>query len=436
MAPPAFPADLDVVIHCAATVAFDPPIDEGFQTNLLGTVQLYEAVRDSGSRAAPRPRLHRLRGGDHEGDRPGGHAGAPSRLANGGGSRAPGARRRRGRVATTRAARSIHGGRSRKQHSRAGPQTVAADAEQRRKDWVTKRLDPVRASALPDARGGRTTTPSRRPWVSGRQEELAAASGLPLSIVRPSIIESAYVHPYPGWIEGFKMAEPIILAYGGRHDPRVPRAFRRASSTSSPPTWSSTRSSRSRRRPPPMRPRPGYYHVSSGGQEPAPMYHELYEYVREYFEKRPASGTRARRREGPEWTFPGTLRVERLLRTGERLVERRGQGRARASRSRRSMRELVARVDRDKDAIDFIRRYSDLYGTYTEAEVIYTDDRTLGLFRVAVRIRIVRASRSIAPSWTGSTTCRTCTVPPSRRASARCRPPACPRRSASASGSS
>ena len=35
---------LDVVIHCAATVAFDPPIDEGFLTNLVGAVRLYEAA--------------------------------------------------------------------------------------------------------------------------------------------------------------------------------------------------------------------------------------------------------------------------------------------------------------------------------------------------------------------------------------------------------
>ena len=30
--------------------------------------------------------------------------------------------------------------------------------------------------------------------------------------------------------------------------------------------------------------------------------------------------------------------------------------------------------------MDFVRRYSDLYGAYTEAEVIYTDDRTVELF--------------------------------------------------------
>src|SRR5207248_5876003 len=37
---------------------------------------------------------------------------------------------------------------------------------------------------------------------------------VPLSIVRPSIIESALAEPFPGWLEGFRMAEPIILAFG------------------------------------------------------------------------------------------------------------------------------------------------------------------------------------------------------------------------------
>jgi HAD superfamily hydrolase (TIGR01490 family) len=45
------------------------------------------------------------------------------------------------------------------------------------------------------------------------------------------------------------------------------------------------------------------------------------------------------------------------------------------------MRDLVGRVDKDKNRLDFIRRYADLYGAYTEAEVIYTDDRTLELYR-------------------------------------------------------
>ena len=45
-----------------------------------------------------------------------------------------------------------------------------------------------------------------------------------MSVVRPSIIESALARPAPGWIEGFKMAEPIILAYGRGELPDFPAA--------------------------------------------------------------------------------------------------------------------------------------------------------------------------------------------------------------------
>jgi hypothetical protein len=47
----------------------------------------------------------------------------------------------------------------------------------------------------------------------------------------PAIVESSWLHPYPGWIEGFKMAEPLILAYGRGELPEFPR-HRKRSSTS------------------------------------------------------------------------------------------------------------------------------------------------------------------------------------------------------------
>ena len=53
-------------------------------------------------------------------------------------------------------------------------------------------------------------------------EDLAHERGLSLSIVRPSIIESALEHPSKGWIDGFKMADPIIRAYGLGQIPEFP----------------------------------------------------------------------------------------------------------------------------------------------------------------------------------------------------------------------
>jgi hypothetical protein len=36
------------------------------------------------------------------------------------------------------------------------------------------------------------------------------------TIVRPSIVESARRDPRPGWLEGFKVADPLIIAYASR----------------------------------------------------------------------------------------------------------------------------------------------------------------------------------------------------------------------------
>ena len=72
------------------------------------------------------------------------------------------------------------------------------------------------------------------------------------------------------------------------------------------------------------------------------------------------------------------------------------------------MRDAVRRVDRDKARVDFVKRYSDLYGAYTEAEVIYTDDVAMALYGACPR-RIAPGSPSTPPRSTGSTTCRTST---------------------------
>ncbi|GFP79850.1 fatty acyl-coa reductase 2 [Phtheirospermum japonicum] len=37
---------------------------------------------------------------------------------------------------------------------------------------------------------------------------------LPVVVIRPSVIESTYKEPFPGWMEGNRMMDPIILQYG------------------------------------------------------------------------------------------------------------------------------------------------------------------------------------------------------------------------------
>ena len=370
---PELPGGIDVVIHSAATVSFDPPIDEAFQTNLIGAMNLYRGVLAGGSRpslvhvstayvAGVQKGVIPERTLDHRVDWR-----MESDLAM---------QARRDVEAASRKPELLERflADAGKEHSRAGPTTVADDAEQRRKDWVTKRLveygrQRARSLGWPDvytftkAMGERAI------------EELAAAEGLPLSIVRPSIIESALLHPAPGWIDGFKMADPIIRAYGLGQIPEFPgipegivdlipvdfvvNAILAVAAT--PPAPGSA----------------AYYHVSSGDRNPLP-FHRLYELVREYFEAHPLPERGRGEHKVPEWTFPGNVTVERLLRRAERVTDLAEHVVTHLPKSK-AMRDAVRRVDRDKARVDFVKRYSDLYGSYTEAEVIYTDEVAMTL---------------------------------------------------------
>jgi alcohol-forming fatty acyl-CoA reductase len=368
------PSDLDVVFHCAASVSFDPPVDQAFQVNVLGARRLYEAVSARASRPhvvhvstayvagmtkgiiPEKPLEHRI-DWRSESD-----AALASRAAVEAASRRPEMLDRFLDLA-------------RREHRRAGPMAVASDAEERRTSWVSRRLSEygrARAQSLgwPDVY---TFTKALGERVA---EQLSADHRLPLSIVRPSIVESALERPYPGWIEGFKMAEPIILAYGRGSIPEFPglpegvvdiipvdlvvNAMLAVAATL-----------------PEQGPR--YYHVSSGARNPL-SYYGLYDNVKAYFEKHPLPARGRGEIRVPEWRFPGRRRVMKRLETGEKLLARADRIVSHLPRSNR-LRELVQRVDREKARLDFVRRYADLYGAYTEAEVIYTDDRTVELYR-------------------------------------------------------
>ncbi|KAK4385236.1 Fatty acyl-CoA reductase 2 [Sesamum angolense] len=50
----------------------------------------------------------------------------------------------------------------------------------------------------------------------------------PVLIIRPTIIESSYEEPFPGWIQGYKAADPVLISYGKGQlpaflgDPEIP----------------------------------------------------------------------------------------------------------------------------------------------------------------------------------------------------------------------
>lgn len=163
------PAGLDVVIHSASSVKFDDGIDSAFRTNVAGPAALYGALARAGGTA------HVI------------HVSTAYVQTN--------------RVDTAYETPVAHSLDWRAELARAeelaslpAPERVSAGRERARElGWtdiytLTKTMGESVATQL---------------WgQSGR-----------LSIVRPTIIESALRRPFPGWMDGFKVADPLIAAY-------------------------------------------------------------------------------------------------------------------------------------------------------------------------------------------------------------------------------
>jgi alcohol-forming fatty acyl-CoA reductase len=371
--PPALPHDLDAVVHCAGDVSFDPPVDEGFRTNVVGTRELLARVREVG------PHVHyvhistayvagRRRGSIPEGPVP--HdADLESELRWGLAQRE--AVEHRSRSADVLVPERK---RAEKQHGRAGLLTAAAATESARKEWVKDelvRIGTERARSL-----GWTDCYTFTKALGERVVEQHARDHS-VSIVRPSIIESALERPHVGWIEGFKMAEPLILAYGRGELPEFP---------SSPDTIVDivpvdhvvSAIVAVLASPPPVG-EPAYFHVSSGDRNPL-TFNVLYDSVRGYFEEHPfIAGERGAARL-PDWRFPGAQAVERLLTTSERAHKVADWAIGHAPRSDRT-RDLARKLDQQGRRLEFLRRYLDLYHEYATAELRFSDANTLALYR-------------------------------------------------------
>ncbi len=365
VAPPAIDADVDLVIHCAATVQFDPPIDDAFRTNLLGTTRLYEA-------AGGRPFLHVstayvagvTRGVQREELLP--------RTADWR-AECDAALAARAKVEEDSRRPEILDGliaRARAALRRAGPQSVAARTEEHRAEWVAKRL-----VALGRARARSLGWPDVYTFTKALTEmaldDLAGEN--PLAIVRPSIVESALERPHPGWIEGFRMAEPVILAYGRGALPDFP-GIPEGILDVIPIDLVVNAILAVAAQPPQRR---SVIHVSSGARNPL-QFRNLYELTREYFLANPLPERGRGSYKVPVWRFPGSHALQKRMRTAERALEAVERGVTRLPRGSFA-RDAARRVDRLRGRFDFVKRYAGLYGAYTDAEVIYTDERARAL---------------------------------------------------------
>jgi HAD superfamily hydrolase (TIGR01490 family) len=204
----------------------------------------------------------------------------------------------------------------------------------------------------------------------------AGGDPVPMTIVRPSIIESALSEPRPGWIRGFRMAEPIIVSYARgllREFPGVPEgvtdvipvdmvvaAILAVAAAGADPTG------------------PTVYHVASGVRNPL-RYGRLVALATDWFHRHPLYDDRGQPINVPEWTFPGRGRVKRQLQRADRAMSA-VEKVITTLPLRGKQADLSARLEDRHTMAKRALGYVELYGAYAETEARYRVDRLMALW--------------------------------------------------------
>jgi alcohol-forming fatty acyl-CoA reductase len=369
-------AECDTVIHSAAAVSFDSPLDSAVEVNLLGPARIATLLGELGVA----PHLVAVSTCYVAGNRRGT---APEELVSAGPfdlglnwqNEVAAARRLRGDAETASREparlRELRAA-ARTELGAAGAPALAAKTEQLREKWVRDRL--VEAGR---ARAASVGWPDAYAFTKalGEQALVDSKGDVPVSIVRPSIIESAFAEPRPGWIRGFRMAEPVIISYARgllREFPGVPEgtvdvipvdlvvAAIIAVAALGPDRA------------------PAICQVASGAVNPL-RYRVLVDTASRWFLEHPLHDAEGQPIVVPDWDFPGRGRVQaqlsramKVITTGEKVLQ------TLPLRGRQA--ELSARLETKRIEVERALEYVELYGLYAECEAIYQVDNLLAMW--------------------------------------------------------
>lgn len=371
-------AACDIVIHSAATVSFDSPIDLAVEVNLLGPTRIARTLGDLGVT----PHLVAVStcyvAGNRRGDAPEIVVDTSPFWVDVDWQReVDNARRVRAdaeaesrtppRLATFMAeARAELGG--------AGTPLLAAKSEERRAAWVKDQLvesGRARAASLgwPDAYA--------MTKALGEQALGQNRGDVPVSIVRPAIIESAWSEPVPGWIRGFRMAEPVIISYARgllKEFPGVPEGTVDvipvdlvvgaivAVAARGPANADGS---------------PDITQVASGSANPL-KYERLVDLVQTWFSAHPLYDADGQPIAVPDWGYTSRNRVQGQLERAKGLLER-GESVLHSLPLRGKQAEWSAKLEEQRETVSRALTYVELYGAYTACEAIYGVDHLLAL---------------------------------------------------------
>ncbi len=368
--------EADVVIHSAASVVFDAPLDAAVGSNVRGTLGLLALARSWEKRPLFMYVSTSYVAGTKQGlipeEPPDAHSPNGNRLDPAGEvAHLDGVVREVEEASKERSLLKDFETEARRELGMVGEE-VRERVEQLRRAWVRERLvergnERARALGWQDVYTFTKSLAERR--------VLEERGELPLIILRPAIIESSVAEPHPGWIQGSRMADPIIMAFARgilREFPGNPESF-----IDIVPVDYVVNAviAAAARRPE----RPEVYHVASGERNPL-RYRDLYEHVREYFLANPLRDSGGRPVPVPEWSFPGRRRVEGWL--GAELLGLKVAGKLSARMPEGHLKtDLRGRIARAEKRARVSLYYSRIYGAYANMDSTFSSARTDELYR-------------------------------------------------------
>lgn len=370
-------AGCDVVVHSAATVSFDAPLDGAVEVNLLGPSRVAETLIAAGSKAHLVAVSTAYVQAGHKGDALE-QVLTESRFVTETDWRAEVAAARRVRSDVDAESRQVDhlarfAKKARSELGAAGTALLAERTERLRDDWVKDQLvelgrSRARSLGWPDAYAYTKSL--------GELALLDQHGDLPVSIVRPSIVESALAEPHPGWIRGFRMAEPVIISYGRgllSQFPGVPEGVVDVIPVDLVVAALITVAATG-----PEASGPAVYQVASGVRNPL-KYGQLVHTVQDWFTENPLYDRKGQPIVVPKWKFPGRGKVQGQLRRAVKVL-RTAETAVNSLPVRGSLADRASQLEEERARAERALDYVELYGSYSETEARFRMDRSLALF--------------------------------------------------------
>jgi HAD superfamily hydrolase (TIGR01490 family) len=370
-------ARCDTVIHSAATVSFEAPLDSAVEVNMLGPRRIALSLADLGVT----PHLVSVStcyvAGNRRGRAPEQPVDAsPFFVDVDWRGEVEGARQaRKDAEATSRTPEMLarYRDQARKELGAAGVPLLASKTEQRRQAWVKDRMVEAgrsRAASLgwPDAYAYTKALGERALWGD--------RGNLPVTIVRPAIIESALAEPRPGWIRGFRMAEPIIISFARGLLKEFPGSPEGTVDVIPVDLVVGALVDAAAHRPEAEeQTEPEVVQVASGAINPL-AYRELVDLVSAWFVEHPLYDSDGQPIMVAEWAFPTRGSVQRQLKRAKSSLEK-AEAVLAALPLRGKQAEWATSLEERREEAERALGYVEIYGAYAECEAIYGVDNLM-----------------------------------------------------------